>query len=213
LALVGVSFECRPNLEGVPMDAGIQAKPKYLGTLNTIAIAEADAGRYLRAWAGVTPNADLRYVLELIAARETSHGEVFCRRIHELGFELRTKDDPTAEERCRRYGSPNVSDVEKIGDLPALGSDPFASIEQQLAEGLYDPLTALLMRWYVAEERDSGNRLREAFAKVETAGGRSNGSSGELASADAQAIMACMTAGFDRVERALLRLARRAQRG
>ncbi len=148
------------------MEAGVRSKPKYLGTLNAIAVAEAEAGRYLRAWAGVTTNADLRRTLEFVAAREASHGEVFCRRINELGFALRTKDDPVAEERCRRYGSPDVPDIEKICDVPDLDSDPFASIEQQVADGLYDPLTALLMRWYIAEERDSGARLRDAFAKV-----------------------------------------------
>jgi hypothetical protein len=184
-------------------------KPKYLGTLNAVAVAEADAGCYLRAWADVTPDPDLRCALQLVAARETSHGDIFCRRIAELGFELRRKDDPDAAARLARYGSTTISDLEKVGpENTGSEPDPFANIEQQLAEGLYDPLTALLMRWYIAEERDSGRILREAYGKVRAcAKVASNGASG--ATGDAQAIMACMTAGFDRVEKAILRMAER----
>ena len=185
-------------------------KPAYLGTLNAISLGEADAGRYLTAWAAVTPDEGLKCALEFVAARETSHGDVFRRRIEELGFELRCteKDMAESDERCGRYGSASVSDEEKIGPQPDGaddGVDPFAQIEKQLGEGLYDPLTALLMRWYIAEERDSGQILRDAYRQVRaSAKPAGNGSLAGLPSGDAEAIMACMTAGFDRLEKALL---------
>ena len=68
-------------------------KPPYLGLLNAISIAERNAGRYLKAWADVTPDPDLRRALSLVAARETTHGDVFRQRIERLGFSLLDKDD------------------------------------------------------------------------------------------------------------------------
>ena len=61
-------------------------KPKYLELLNAISNGESAAGVYLEAWADVTPNPDLACTLRLVAARERSHGDVFCRRISELGY-------------------------------------------------------------------------------------------------------------------------------
>ena len=63
------------------METNTMQKPKYLGLLNAISNGESAAGVYLEAWADVTPNADLACTLRLVAARERSHGDVFCRRI------------------------------------------------------------------------------------------------------------------------------------
>jgi rubrerythrin len=182
------------------------SKPRYLGTLNAIALAESAAGRYLSAWADVTPNEGLREILRCVAARETSHGDVFARRIRELGFELRPREDPEAQARYRKYASPDISDLEKVGPEPSDGEpDPFAAIEQQLSEGLYDPLTALLMRWYIAEERDSGRLLRSCYAQVR-AEAKPASSNGAGASSDREAIIQCMVAGFERLEKSLKKL-------
>jgi hypothetical protein len=94
--------------------------------------------------------------------------------------------------------------------------DPFAEIRANLDEGAYDPMTANLLNWYMTEEYDSGRRLREAYAcvraKANGAGGRINGkaapSASPLPSADAEAIMSCMTAGFARLEKSLEKLAK-----
>jgi hypothetical protein len=61
------------------MNAHTQIKPSYLGLLNAISLAETNAGVYLRAWADATEDDDLAATLRLVAARETSHGELFCR--------------------------------------------------------------------------------------------------------------------------------------
>ena len=58
-------------------------KPSYLGLLNAIAIAEAQAHDYLVAWADVTPSPDVRKVLLTVAAREGEHGMSFSKRINE----------------------------------------------------------------------------------------------------------------------------------
>jgi hypothetical protein len=193
-------------------------KPSYLGTLNAISLAETGAGVYLNAWANATKDEELANCLRFVAARETSHGEVFCRRISELGFSLLQRPDPGAAERIARYANPKISDLEKIGpERDGDGSDPFANIEADLANGIYDPLTAKMMTWYIAEERDSGKILRDAYAKVRAncaAGMKATRKNGTKAaspaapSSDTQALMECMTAGFARLEKSLKKLAR-----
>jgi hypothetical protein len=199
------------------METETKTKPSYLGLLNAISLAESNAGVYLDAWANATSDEDLACRLRLVAARETSHGQVFCRRIQELGFDLLQRPDPGAAERLAKVANPKISDLEKVG-AEREEQDPFGDIDRQIADGVFDPLTEKLMVWYIAEERDSGNLLREAYAKVRAnAGAATNGASashgasatGTMPSADAQAIMACMTQGFDRLEKALTKLAKK----
>ena len=190
------------------MDAtATMQKPKYLSLLNAISNAESAAGIYLEAWADVTPNADLACTLRLVAARERSHGDVFCRRISELGCELRRKVDPRNAEQLAKLSNPNISDLDKI---PARGegdSDPFGDTRRRIAEGEFDPMTANLLTWYIAEEMDSGRRLREAYDCVrEMAHGGKKAAMSNGPSADAEAMMACMTAGFARLEKSLEKL-------
>jgi len=194
-------------------DTQTTQKPSYLGLLNAISLAESAAGVYLEAWADVTPNEDLACTLRLVAARERSHGEVFCRRIAELGYTLRRKPDPRGAEQLAKLSNPHISDLEKIPPRSEEESDPFGDIRRRMAEGDFDPMTVNLMNWYIAEEKDSGRRLREAYDCVrETAGGRKKGAKMNAAadgpSADAEAMMACMTAGFARLEKAMEKLAK-----
>lgn len=178
-------------------------KPAYLGLLNAISLAETAAGGYLEAWADATPDAELAATLRLVAARERSHGEVFCRRIAELGYSLRQKADPRAAERLTKLGDASISDLDKIPPRAEEGGDPFADIRRRLAEGEFDPMTANLMNWYIAEEKDSARRLDAAYAGV-----RGSRRTVSASSADAEAIMACMSAGFARLEKAIERLAK-----
>ena len=151
-------------------------KPPYLSLLNAISIAERNAGRYLKAWADVTPDPDLRRALSLVAARETTHGDVFRQRIERLGFSLRDKDDPELAERLRVLGDPTRSDAEKIRSYrrDAASEDGvdtfFASMDDKVADESVDALTRDTLRWYVHEERDSRALLRAAYARVEAAG-------------------------------------------
>ena len=198
-----------------------QAKPRYLGLLNAISLAETHAGVYLRAWADATCDEELASTLRLVAARETSHGEVFCRRLCELGYELRQKVDPAAAERIARYANPKISDLNKIGrSRGEVEKDPFGEIEQKMKEGFYDQMTCNLLGWYICEERDSAKRLRAAYARVRAKAGEAvegrPGANGANAgaekpahvSADVQAIMACVVDGFARLERKLENLGR-----
>lgn len=198
-------------------------KPAYLGLLNAISLAETQAGIYLRAWADATTDQELACTLRLVAARETSHGQLFCRMLCELGYDLRQKPDPEGAERIAKYANPKVSDLDKIGRArTTLESDPFGEIEQKIASGFYDPVTANMLSWYICEERDSAKKLRAAYdcVRAKATGGQmkpstnGNGSmsrqTGEV-SADARAIMACMTEGFSRLEKKLDKVGVRAK--
>jgi hypothetical protein len=194
-------------------------KPAYLGLLNAISLAETSSGVYLRAWADATTDDDLACTLRLVAARETSHGELFCRMLCELGYDLRQKPDPEGTKRLAKYANPKISDLEKIGRVRSeLDSDPFGEIEEKIADGFYDPVTANMLRWYVCEERDSAKRLRAAYDCVRAKAkdverkpvSNANGSTtqrGGAPSADAQAIMACLADGFARLEKKLDKVA------
>ena len=197
------------------MEATSSQKPRYLGLLNAISLAESHAGIYLEAWANATCDEDLACTLRLVAAREKSHGDVFCRRLSELGYSLRHKPDPEAEGRIACYGNPKMSDLEKIATRREDG-DPFGEIEQRLRAGEFDPMTANLLGWYICEERDSGRRLREAYdcVRAKANGGMQNGkanghaetTNGSGLSADAKAILACVTEGFAKLEKRLASL-------
>jgi len=196
------------------------AKPPYLGLLNAISLAESEAGVYLEAWANATDDEELAACLRFVAARETSHGELFCRRLNELGYSLRQKPDPKSAGRLARYANPKISDCEKVGPERDETGDDFADIKKAIADGVYDDMTCNMLQWYINEEYDSGRRLREVYAKVREKAGmtsskkKANGANGHAVSvdmgpsADAQAIMACMTAGFAKLEKTLEKLAK-----
>ena len=93
-----------------------ETKPSYLGLLNAIAVAEAQAHEYLTAWAAVTPNADVRKVLLTVAAREGEHGMSFAKRINELGYEVRCNDDSELRKSMALVTS-DRSDLKKMEKL------------------------------------------------------------------------------------------------
>ena len=190
-------------------------KPEYLELLNAISLGESAAGVYLEAWANATDDDELADTLRFVAAREASHGEIFCRRIAELGFELDQKVDPEAAKRLARYANPKVSDCEKVGP-ERIDNDAvtkfFEETLQKCADGEYDPMTANLMEWYINEEKDSVRRLRPVYSRIRGAMNAKTNGHAEMAdaapSADAEAIMACMTAGFKSLEKSLEKLAK-----
>jgi hypothetical protein len=142
-------------------------KPSYLGLLNAIAVAESDAGRYLDAWAAVTPSADVRAVIKTIALRETEHGVAFAKRIDELGYTVIPKDDPKHAERMVIAGSTVLSDREKFEAL-GLGRG-VQNGDRDVFDAFFenkdlDPVTGGLLGRYIAEERDSARKLAACYA-------------------------------------------------
>ena len=128
-------------------------------------------------------------------------------------------------ERIARYANPKISDLDKLPKERGEERDPFGEIEQAMADGAYDPVTCNMLSWYICEERDSGKKLRDAYAKVRAkagVGARANGNGKAMTngngmanghagpSDDAKAIMACMTEGFAKLEKTLQKTLARA---
>ena len=147
-------------------------KPDYLGLLNRISLAERNAGVYLKAWADVTADAGLRRALELVAARETTHGEVFRQRIERLGFSVVEQEDTEATERARVYGDPARSDAEKVAAARRRAAqfnadEFFGQLDARAADPSVDGLTRDTLRWFVHEERDSRALLWAEYERIE----------------------------------------------
>jgi rubrerythrin len=149
----------------------VSTKPSYLGLLNAIAVEEARAHRLLTAWAEVTPSADVRAVLLTVAAREGEHGMSFAKRLDELGFEVRLRPDPNFDDRLAIAAS-DRTDLDK---MELLHFDRFDSsdgpdiFDDFFKDHSIDIATGELLGRYIAEERDSGRRLRRCHDQLRAA--------------------------------------------
>ena len=143
-------------------------KPSYLGLLNAIAVAEGRGYQLLSTWAECTPDAELANVLSVIALREQEHAPSFEKRICELGYSVRRKDDPAFEVRLEEAGSA-ISDRKKFKRVLGIRKKNADSVNQpDQFTGLFndpsiDIQTGALLGRFIAEERDSGRRLRSAY--------------------------------------------------
>jgi rubrerythrin len=148
-------------------------KPSYLGMLNAIAIGEARAHAYFSAWAETTTNEDVRGVLRTVAAREGEHGMSFAKRINELGYHVRDKDDPGFEKAMAIVTS-ECSDLEKIEALKLHELD--SGDRPDVFDGLFadhsiDIRTGEMLGRYIAEERDTARLVRSCYEQLCAAAG------------------------------------------
>ncbi|SUZ82262.1 uncharacterized protein METZ01_LOCUS35116 [marine metagenome] len=150
------------------------SKPEYVDLLNDIRLQETRAGVYLEAWADKTANKDLKECLSFVAAREYSHGDIFDRRVKELGFATVEIEDPEFEEKVRVVSS-DISDAEKIVWLKESRLRmPSPSVRERYeaatVDESVDPLTRSLLRWFTDVEDDSVISMSKVYAEIEKAG-------------------------------------------
>ena len=150
------------------------SKPEYIDLLNDIRLQENRAGVYLEAWAKKTTNKDLKECLSFVAAREYSHGDIFERRVKELGSEPQEIDDPEFDEKVRVVTS-DISDAEKIAWLKeARLRQPSPTVRERYEAATddesVDPLTRSLLRWFTDVENDSGEHMTKVYTEIENAG-------------------------------------------
>src|SRR4051812_11052344 len=174
-------------------------KPSYLGLLNAIALAESAAHAYLEEWIKVTSHDGVRGVLQTVSAREGEHGMAFAKRINELGYTVRPKDDPGQAKRMKIAAS-DKTDLQKMevfgldrldtGDKPDIFDDFFRdhSIDIQTGE---------LLGRYIGEERNSARLLRACYEQLCAEAGRTPG--GTAAGSDVNDRLAAMDAKIDAV--------------
>jgi len=152
-------------------------KPSYLGLLNAIANGEGRAHEYLSCWAAKTPDPDVKQVLLTVAIREGEHAHAFTKRMCELGFGVLDRPDPKHAKNME-IANADCSDLEKFeafgyGRDGEMSRDPFKGI---FDDESIDIQTGELLGRYVAEERDSGRKLRACYAVLrERAGHRAEG--------------------------------------
>ena len=136
-------------------------KPTYLGLLNAIANGETKAHRYLTEWIAVTPDPEVKAVLQRVAWREGEHGMSFGKRIDELGYTVRHREDPDLERDLEVARSTELSDLEKF-DHFGLGrlTDTLSFFDDVFKDHTIDIPTGELLGRYIAEEFDSARILR-----------------------------------------------------
>ena len=149
-------------------------KPEYIDLLNDIRLQEYRAGIFLKAWADKTDHPGLKGCLSLVAERETSHGDIFDRRIRELGGTPEDKDDAMFHERLHVAES-DMTDAEKIVQMREFQTRmtlPTVRMRYEEAgqDESVDQLTRSLIKWFTEVEDDSGASMRAVYADIETEG-------------------------------------------
>lgn len=141
-------------------------KPSYLGLLNAIAVAESKAHRYLTVWIEATTDPEVEAVLRTVAAREGEHGMSFAKRIDELGYTVRVREDPKEAEDLT-YAASGHTDLEKIEHfgLNALGDGGgvLDFFDDVFKDHTIDIRTGELLGRYIAEEFDTARLVRGCY--------------------------------------------------
>ena len=122
----------------------------------------------------MTPSPDVRKVLLTVAAREGEHGMSFAKRINELGYEVRRKDDGRLKDAMELVTS-DRSDLKKMEKLKLNTLD--TGDKPDIFDGLFkdhsiDIRTGELLGRYIAEERDTARLLRSCYEQLAAADSR-----------------------------------------
>ena len=152
-------------------------KPSYLGLLNAIAVAESQAHAYLTEWIATTSNPDVKGVLSCVAAREGEHGMTFSKRINELGYTVRRKEDDGSFAKLMAIAGSDRTDLEKMEKLGLGRLDTGAKpdvFDKFFTDHTIDIATGEMLGRYIAEERDSGRMLANCYRALK-AGAAPNG--------------------------------------
>lgn len=148
-------------------------KPSYLGLMNAIALGEGRAHEYLSCWAAKTPDAAVKSVLLTVAIREAEHSHAFIKRLCELGYGVQDRPDPKHAKNMA-IANADYSDLEKF---EALGYGREGEASRDPFKGFFDDesidiQTGALLGRYIAEERDTGRRLRACYEVLRERAGR-----------------------------------------
>jgi hypothetical protein len=149
--------------------------PTYLGLLNAIALAESRAHCYFEAWIAVTPDPAVKEVLQTVSWREGEHGMAFAKRINELGYQLREKED-RGGDKAMAVASSDMRDIDKFRELrlQRIGDEILGFFDNVFADHTIDVQTGMLLGRYIAEEHDTARLLRQCYEAL-VAGERGDG--------------------------------------
>ena len=135
-------------------------KPSYIGLLNAIAVGETAAGDAFTEWADATTDKRLEKTLRLVAMRESEHGLAFQKRLMELGYEMRAPETG-GESELEKIIRSKRSDLSKMRALKFhRGPGDTDIFDGMFRDKTIDPVTGGLLGRYIAEERDTGWKLK-----------------------------------------------------
>jgi hypothetical protein len=164
-------------------------KPSYLGLLNAIAVNEARAHQYLQVWIAKTTDPEVKAVLQTVAWREGEHGMSFAKRVNELGYGLRDRDDLNLADRLEVAGS-DRTDLEK---MEYFGQDRLDEVlgafDTIFSDHSIDIQTGELLGRYVAEEFDTARLLRCCYDQLKARQGETVPSTSSASPASALAAL------------------------
>ena len=140
-------------------------KPSYIGLLNAIANGERGGAKIFKKWAEVTTCDDIRPTLQTVAIREAEHALAFEKRLCELGFTLREKENPELKKTVKVMKSQR-DDLEKFQHLgygKKSKSEQTDALVRLLEDTSIDPQTGALLGRFICEERDTVRRLTACY--------------------------------------------------
>jgi hypothetical protein len=145
----------------------IRALVRFLDDLRA---AETAASDVIAAWIAVCSLDGLRGGLRAIAEREAGHAALLADRVQELGGACTAEvAEPVRTAALARFGSPAVSDEEKLGFLVARYPDDAAAarpIDRMLGEASEDVETYELLRLVADAEASTIAWLRAYHAAL-----------------------------------------------
>ena len=168
-------------------------KPTYLSALNAIVNGEKRGFEFLNAWSGKSPDPEISLMLKTVALREAEHAATFEKRLCELGYGLKEKSDPNFGKTLDLACS-DVPDLEKFQKLgydktpDEHGEDPLLKL---LSDKSIDIQTAGLLGRFIAEERDSGRILRQAYLLAKEKCAQEKTSSDQMVGDNATLVQIC----------------------
>ena len=168
-------------------------KPTYLSALNAIVNGEKRGFEFLDAWSGKSPDPEISLMLKTVALREAEHAATFEKRLCELGYGLKEKSDSnfnkTMDLACSDV--PDLEKFEKLGYDKTPDEDGEDQLLKFLADKSIDPQTAGLLGRFIAEERDSGRILRQAYLLAKEKCTEEKTSSGQMVGDNATLVQIC----------------------
>jgi hypothetical protein len=134
--------------------------------MNAIALGEGRAHKILNAWAKATTSKDVEKVIRSVAVREGEHALAFEKRMWELGYGLREREDPNFK-KALKIAKSDISDRKKFEKLSLGGANSNGDGTDFLggifADKNIDIETGALFGRYISEERDSGRLLSGCY--------------------------------------------------
>jgi rubrerythrin len=163
-------------------------KPSYIGLLNAIANGERGGAKIFKKWAEKTTCEEIRGTLQTVAIREAEHSLAFEKRLCELGFGLREKENPELKKTVKVMKS-DRSDLEKFQHLgygKKSKSEQTDALMRLLEDTTIDPQTGALLGRFICEERDTVRRLSECYEFVKKNEGKAAATDANLDGLTAQ---------------------------